>query len=109
MKRQKSGKHLEFIRSLPCLVCLDDTSVEAAHVRYADRRAGKRETGMGEKSDDTWAVPLCGEHHREQHAGDERSFWKSYDIDPVLVALALTRASEDHQAASQIIYEWSRV
>ncbi len=106
MKRQKSGKHLEFIRSLPCLVCLDHTSVEAAHVRFSDWRVGKRQTGMGEKPDDTWTVPLCGVHHREQHGGNERAFWTNEGIDPIIVALALSR-SEDHEAASRLIREWA--
>jgi hypothetical protein len=104
MKRIQSATHLKFIRSLPCLVCADNTTTEAAHIRFADTRAAKRQTGMGEKPDDSWAVPLCGNHHRIQHTMNEREFWRSGGMDPILVALALWRISGDH-AAGTIICE----
>jgi hypothetical protein len=31
--RQHDNKRLEFIRSLPCCICADDTTTEAAHIR----------------------------------------------------------------------------
>ena len=103
MKRQKSDKHLDFIRSLPCVVCGNNISTEAAHVRFGDRRAAKRPTGMGERPDDTWTVPLCGEHHREQHAMGEQRFWRLHGIDPIFVSLALARAAGDYEAGAQIV------
>jgi hypothetical protein len=103
MKRIQSPAHLDFVRSLPCLICGNETSVEAAHVRFPDPRAAKRQTGMGEKSDDVWALPLCGTHHREQHSGSERMFWRAHGIDPIFVALALSRISGDREAAASII------
>ena len=74
--------HLDFIRGLPCLICLDNTSTEAAHVRMADNRAAKPITGVGRKPPDMWTVPLCGRHHRMQHAGGEAKFWDRKMIDP---------------------------
>lgn len=103
MKRQHNEKHLDFVRSLPCIVCGDNTSTEAAHVRYADPRAAKRPTGMGEKPDDAFAVPMCGRCHREQHGGKERTFWASLGIDPVFVGLALKNISGDHAAGEMIV------
>ena len=47
--RVKLPKHLDFIRSLPCCVCGENTSVEAAHIRFVEPRAGKLITGMGIK------------------------------------------------------------
>lgn len=49
----------------------------------------KRPTGLGEKPDDKWAMPLCSEHHREQHSMGEREFWEGYGIDPIRNCLAL--------------------
>ena len=103
MKRQKDNKPLDFIRSLPCVICLDNTSTEAAHIRYADRQAGKRQTGMQEKSDDAFAIPLCGECHRAQHGTSERAWWNGKEIDPVKLALALYRISGDAEAGTDIV------
>jgi hypothetical protein len=66
---------------------------------------GKRSTGMAEKPSDWWAVPLCGKHHREQHAMNERAFWKVFNVDPIRVAafLYLAGLSDDHQAGLDII------
>lgn len=101
--RQKIEAHLKFIRTLPCLVT-GTRPVEAAHIRYADMRYGKRDTGMAEKPDDHWVVPLSPEVHREQHAfGDDLAWWKSKNIDPLFVALALWRSTGDEESAEQII------
>lgn len=103
MKRKKSGAYLNWIRDRPCVVCGDNTSVEAAHIRFADLRAAKRPTGMGERPDDSWAIPLCGDHHRLQHSGNERKFWKSEGIDPIFVALALNRVAGNCELGDIIV------
>ena len=105
----KSPKHLDFIRSLPCIVCGDNTSTEAAHVRFADLRAAKPITGIGIKPDDCWTMPLCGKHHREQHTVSERVFWKRYSMDAIFICLALWRVTGDHDAALVIMQHthWS--
>ena len=100
--RQKAGAHLAFIRSLPCVVC-GRSGVEAAHVRFTELRAAKPITGMGIKPDDSWTLPLCPEHHREQHKGNERAFYVAHGIDPIFVALALWRATGDNEAGEQIV------
>lgn len=100
----KSPSHREFIRCLPCVVCRNDVTTECAHVRFADPRAAKEITGIGTKPSDVFTVPLCWDHHREQHAvGDERKFWRSVGIDPIFISLALWRISGDHEAGCQII------
>jgi hypothetical protein len=102
--RKKENGHLDYIRGLPCCVCGDNTSTEAAHIRMADARAGKRYVGKGEKADDRWTVPLCGPHHRHQHIVGEATFWKFYhSIKPILLALALHSVSGDHEAGCRII------
>ena len=90
--RVKDNKHLDYIRSLPCCICGEDTTVEAAHVRTASLEHGKLYTGKAEKPSDKWAVPLCGRHHREQHDfGNELKWWASKGIDPFLLAITLKR------------------
>lgn len=104
MSRVKSKAHLDFIRSLNCVICGDGTTIEAAHVRYSDPRAAKPITGIGIKPSDIFVVPLCGHHHREQHnEGNERAWWAGYGADPIFVSLALYSVSGDHEAAAQII------
>ena len=102
--RKHDEKHLAFIRQLPCLVCLDNTATEACHIRYSDSRAAKVNPGVGQKPHDFWCVPLCGRHHREQHAvGSEAAFWKQVEIDSLFVAMALYLNSGDTEAGETII------
>jgi hypothetical protein len=86
--RLKAPKHLDLIRQQPCCICGDNTSTEAAHIRAGSQRHGKLPTGMAEKPDDKWTVPLCGKHHRAQHAMNELEFWRIHAIDPFEIALS---------------------
>jgi len=109
MRRKKSPAYLDYIRSLPCVICGDSTTVEAAHIRMGARRAGKRPTGMGEKSDDRWALPLCGKHHRLQHMHYERYFWSEIagrNHNPFYLSLALQSVAGDAEAGEGIIRAW---
>jgi hypothetical protein len=101
--RIEDRKHLDFIRGLPCVVCLTRRNIEAAHVRMGDPLYGKRQAGMAEKSDDKFSTPLCRRHHDEQHAMNEAAFWKALDIDPLKLCLALFDATGDEERAEQII------
>ncbi|QIO34348.1 DUF968 domain-containing protein [Bradyrhizobium sp. 1(2017)] len=91
--RQRDERYLAYIRTLPCCICGDNTSTEAAHLRVGLISAStpKRATGMGEKSSDKWALPLCSRHHREQHRMNELEFWASYGINPFELAISLRR------------------
>jgi hypothetical protein len=45
---------------------------------------------MGRKVSDKFAVPICRLHHRELHRrGNERAWWQSQAIDPLVVAATL--------------------
>ena len=55
MKPIRNPQYLQWIRSLPCVVCRTTRAVEAAHT-------GPH--GLGQKSSDLSAIPLCGRHHR---------------------------------------------
>lgn len=100
--RQKNNGHLDFIRGLPCCVCGDNTSTEAAHVRMPDPTIAKPLTGIAIKPDDKFTVPLCGRHHRAQHQTKERMFWDWWGTDPVKLALALYAVSGDHELGERI-------
>lgn len=105
--RERDDAHLKFIRTLPCLVCGDNTSVEAAHIRFTDMSAAKNNPGIGQKPSDYWAVPLCGMHHRQQHDMRETDFWEIAKIDALRVAAFLYLATGDHERGSQIVQQAS--
>jgi hypothetical protein len=105
LPRIENAKHLAFIRQLPCLSCGDNTSTEAAHIRFGSPQAWKRQCGKAEKPDDVWTLPLCGKCHRDQHSAGERFFWGLKDIDPIFVALALWRVTGDVESGEAIIRE----
>jgi hypothetical protein len=100
--REKDERHCDFIRSLRCVVCQDNTTVECAHIRFSDARVAKVNPGS-HRPHDRWTLPVCGKHHREQHTMEERAFWIRYGIDPIFVALALYSVSGDHEAGEQIV------
>jgi hypothetical protein len=101
--RIKNEKHLDFIRSLPCVCCGNNIQTEAAHIRMVNQYYGKETTGMQTKPDDKWTLPLCGEHHREQHRGNELAFWRRYNVDPFILALTLYAHSGDVDTAELVI------
>lgn len=107
--REKDGKHLDFIRGLPCVIT-GKRPVEAAHIRMGDPAYAKRETGMGERPSDCWVLPLHADLHREQHAGSERLFWARHGLDPMRIALALHHNTGDDEQAAVILREaWNAV
>jgi hypothetical protein len=82
--------HLQFVRGFVCSVWhvsgpSDPCSgkVEAAHVRTGT------DGGTGMKPSDSWAIPLCNEHHREQHQIGEPAFERKYGIKMKEIAAGL--------------------
>lgn len=107
--RVKDDGYLAFIRELPCCICKDNTSTEAAHLRMGGLYYGKRQTGWGKPSD-LWVTPLCSEHHRLQHDMGEGKFWDAYKIDPFVLCLSLKAAEYDYETAELILERqgWSK-
>ena len=99
----KLTKHLDFIRSLPCVICGDNTATEACHIRYSDAAHNKVNPGIGRKPSDEHTIPLCSKHHREQHRTSEIGFWRSYNLDPVSISNSLFSCSGDHEKGCKII------
>jgi hypothetical protein len=76
MKPTRDSRYLAWIRTLPCLVCGATRGIEASHT-------GPR--GLGQKSADTSAVPLCSRHHRtgkdSYHKLGARRFAQVHNLD----------------------------
>lgn len=107
--RVKDDAHLDFIRQLPCAVCGNPHSTEAAHLRVADRYYGKRSTGKSEKPSDLWTLPLCNAHHSEQHKGAELVFWNRAQINPFVLALSLYACTGDVVTGEQVLREQANI
>ncbi len=108
--RMTYGRHLAFLRKLPC--CISGAHpVEAAHIRTACRKLGKRPVGVSEKPDDIFALPLSPDLHRRQHSiGDEAKFWAEhglsiYQVCALSLALFAASMAEDQDRAERIIAE----
>ena len=69
------GDKAHWIRSQPCVIC-GDRHTQAAHVRSR---------GAGGKAD--VLVPLCVQHHTEQHTVGIRTFESRHNVDLTLEAL----------------------
>ena len=76
MKPARNPRYLAWIRTQPCLVCGSTRWIEAAHT-------GSH--GLGQKSPDTSAVPLCVAHHRtgkdSYHRLGPRKFGDIHNLD----------------------------
>src|SRR5580698_1814491 len=76
MKPARNLKYLAWIRNQPRLVCGRTGGIEAAHT-------GPH--GMGQKSPDTSAIPLCARHHRtgrdSYHKLGPRAFEQQHGLD----------------------------
>ena len=107
--RQRADTHLKWIRTLPCAICGRRGGIHAAHLRASSLRYGKLSTGIAQKPDDSWTIPLCLAHHvmgeEAQHQDRELDFWARHGIDPFVLALALWRASGDDELAFVILSE----
>ena len=68
IQRVKSKRYLDYVRSLPCVI----TGKDYVHAHHL---IGHGEGGMGLKSSDLLAFPLCPELHDELH----RQGWKAWE------------------------------
>jgi hypothetical protein len=81
--RLRDKQHRRFVAAQPCLIC-GRSPADAHHLRFAQPRA------LGRKVSDEFTVPICRAHHRELHNhGDEISWWKRIELNPLPIALKL--------------------
>ena len=92
--------YLAWIRTLPCAICLRLRSsyllIEAAHTKALGPR------GLGQKTSDFSAIPLCFWHHRGNrdsyhHLGEER-FAEQHGINLLELVLALNELYRSMEA-----------
>ena len=81
MKPQRNPRYLAFIRTQPCCVCGSTRGIEASHT-------GPH--GLGQKSPDSSAIPLCAKHHRtgadSYHRLGPRKFSEKHNLNvPAIV------------------------
>lgn len=91
MKSIRDLKYLAWIRTLPCLICGRTMGIEAAHT-------GPH--GVGQKSPDRSAIPLCARHHRtgrdSYHRLGPRVFERRHAIDIRAVVARLNSRRSIH-------------
>ena len=81
----RSTAHLAWIRGFECVVCVKTGQARASGMEAAHVRTGT-DGGMGVKSSDWWAIPLCAVHHSAQHRMGETAFEAIYGIDMKKIA-----------------------
>jgi hypothetical protein len=80
-RRERSRRHLAFVRTLCCIVCGRDPPSDPHHLKFTQPRA------RGLKSGDQWTIPLCRRHHDQvEQAGNELGWWQRHGIDPTFLA-----------------------
>lgn len=102
-EREIDPDYLASLRQLPCVVC-QSIPCDAAHVRYTSGAHGKRNTPMGQKPSDRWALSLCRKHHDDQHRKmGERNWWVQQNINPILVCAELYAVRGDLDAMRSVV------
>lgn len=103
--RARDKRHLMAVAGLPSVIS-GKIPCQACHIRYADVRYNKRSTGLAEKPDDRWVLPMTPDEHAQQHAGNEQAFWYVRGIDPTALANVLYKVwntTTDPYAAQEIM------
>lgn len=80
--------YLQWLRGRNCAVSNDDCvgKIEAAHVDHGGDK------GMGTKASDKFAVPMCSQHHAEQHRIGWLTFQDRHDFKALTAANAYLQA-----------------
>jgi hypothetical protein len=85
MKPRRNPRYLAWIRTQPCCVCGSKKAIEASHT-------GPH--GLGQKSPDSSAIPLCAKHHRtgadSYHRLGPRKFSEKHNLDIPAIVRRLT-------------------
>jgi hypothetical protein len=94
---RRDRHHLDFVKSLPCMVCYAQPAGDPHHIRQGT------DGGAGLTPSDRYAVPLCRLCHSRLHDGEAR-FWAALKIDPQDTAWALWTNSGDIEAGERIVF-----
>lgn len=108
-KGAKDPEYLDWIRSLPCVICVRPTNrfYNYRLAKFEDRQKSRTEAahtgprGLSQKADDRGAIPLCGdEHHREgkeSHHKLGKKFFDHHGIDRDALVAELNRKYDSIQ------------
>ena len=111
-------KHLQFIDSLPCIVCGTTNEITHHHLLRVGREylTPTKETeglmfpkvkskGMGTKSDDRFCLPVCPKCHAKAHRyGNDKEFFIREGISkPEELALAFFKYSGQYEKAMDLV------
>lgn len=74
--------YLKWLRTQRCACgCFQGPPCDAAHVRASSWKYEKPITGVGQKPDDRWALPLRHSCHMRQHDyGNEQQWWAMHGV-----------------------------
>ena len=113
MRKVDFENYKRWITERCCLLCGDNTSVQAAHLRMHDPRFAKDNPGTGTK-DHRFINPLCSRHHHEQTNMGERMFWAQFpQVDPGVASVALKEACffsrNPDEDADRLIRYWNEM
>ena len=95
-----SPAHLACIRKLPCCLC-GAQPADPHHLMQTGER------GMGMRSPDRYAIPLCRHHHDALHSNgskNEETFLAEQGIDGRALAAALWRLTGDIEAMHRAVF-----
>ena len=100
MKPARNPRYLAWIRTQPCCVCGSRKAIEASHT-------GPH--GLGQKSPDSSAIPLCPKHHRtgddSYHRLGPRKFAQKHNLDiPAIVRKLNTKPTIRVEAGCFVTY-----
>lgn len=97
--RIRCERHLQFVRGMRCMICRAPGPSESHHLL----RVPDEPHGMGIRTGDDWAVPLCSKHHRILHqSGDETGFFKEWVADQLAEARLMCRISPSRKVKKDI-------
>lgn len=101
-KRETDGKHLDFVRSLPCCLCRHPLIGKAkSHAHHLLRGVTR---GMGMKASDRKVIPLCDLHHFALHAdGNETRYLREHGVNGPFLADALYAATGNFDRAVRLL------
>lgn len=92
--RRSIPAHESWVRGFECIIpgCIAGP-VECAHVRNSALTPASERGALGQKPHSKWTVPLCRDHHAEQHRIGEAAFQRRHSLDLGVEAQKFARMS----------------
>lgn len=101
MVRIRDRKHLDWLKTLPCIKC-NALPCDPAHIPK------EMQGTLADKVDDNQAVPLCRPDHDRQHRIGHLRFWLGEREKVLTLASALHVISGDNERAIQLIHRFQK-